>query len=281
MASSEIPSRTLFVAEIPPNITGQQFQDLFGVYSGFKDARLRRDKNNNMVGFVEFENESCAGLGKAALQGYKWSNMEEKGLLIQFSRSDAAARKPRIHQVDPVYPMAPHSNGGHARRRDVMPNFAPNEFSSGSSVMTAFNSAQLPAEASSTLFVEGLPLDAAEREVAHIFRRMPGFQSLRIIPKEVTSTHTTDQPRTYNLCFVELDNKYQATTALHQLQGYRMEKDDPRTALNVSFAKKRKKNQPATQNSQLGQPPVPNSQALPTGSASANSNSSKMDAQFN
>jgi hypothetical protein len=69
---------------------------------------------------------------------------------------------------------------------------------------------------------------------------MPGFQSLRIIPKEVT---TTPHPRTYNLCFVEFDNKYQSTAALHQLQGYRMDKDDARTSLNLSFAKKRKKNQ--------------------------------------
>lgn len=42
----------------------------------------------------------------------------------------------------------------------------------------------LPPDAVSTLYVEGLPLDATEREVSHIFRPMPGYQSLRIMPKE-------------------------------------------------------------------------------------------------
>ena len=33
---------------------------------------------------------------------------------------------------------------------------------------------QLPPDASSTLYVEGLPSDATEREVSHIFRRFEG-----------------------------------------------------------------------------------------------------------
>ena len=33
---------------------------------------------------------------------------------------------------------------------------------------------QLPLDASSTLYVEGLPPDATEREVSHIFRRFEG-----------------------------------------------------------------------------------------------------------
>ena len=37
-----------------------------------------------------------------------------------------------------------------------------------------YMSAQLPRDASSTLYVEGLPSDATEREVAHIFRRFEG-----------------------------------------------------------------------------------------------------------
>jgi len=231
--ASEIPSKTLFIAEIPPHITEQQFQDLFSGYSGFKEARLRRDKNNNIVGFVEFENESCAGLGKAALQSYKWSSVQDKGLLIQFGRTDNTRK---IRRSDRSSPNPTHnlnqlpSLNQNRRNREFTQDYNP--------VMPT------PTDATSSLFVEGLPLDATEREVAHIFRRMPGYQSLRIIPKEVTGPHA----RTYNLCFVEFDNKYQATSALHNMQGYRMEKDDPRTGLSLSFAKKRKKNHGTTGN---------------------------------
>ena len=40
----------------------------------------------------------------------------------------------------------------------------------------------LPHDATSTLYIEGLPADASEREVAHIFRRYDGhgFQSVRM-----------------------------------------------------------------------------------------------------
>lgn len=41
----------------------------------------------------------------------------------------------------------------------------------------------------------------------------------------------------YNLCFVEFDNKYQATGAMHALQGYRMDKNDTK-GLTISYAKK-------------------------------------------
>jgi len=87
----------------------------------------------------------------------------------------------------------------------------------------------LPTEASSTLYVEGLPIDATEREMSHIFRPFPGFQSLRIISK-------TMRGKVFNLCFVEFDNKAQATSAMNILQGYRMDINDVR-GLKMSYAK--------------------------------------------
>ena len=40
---------------------------------------------------------------------------------------------------------------------------------------------QLDANATNTVYVEGIPLDASEREIAHIFRPFPGFLGLRLI----------------------------------------------------------------------------------------------------
>ncbi|PKU72614.1 hypothetical protein MA16_Dca010184 [Dendrobium catenatum] len=42
----------------------------------------------------------------------------------------------------------------------------------------------LPHDASNTLFVEGLPRDATEREIAHIFRPFRGYKEVRVVKKE-------------------------------------------------------------------------------------------------
>lgn len=74
----------------------------------------------------------------------------------------------------------------------------------------------LPHEASSTLYIEGLPPDATEREVSHIFRRYEGhgFQSIRLRPIESNKNPGTNLV----LCFAEFDNAHQATVALYGLQ---------------------------------------------------------------
>jgi len=90
----------------------------------------------------------------------------------------------------------------------------------------------LPPDASNTLYVEGVPTDASEREVSHIFRPYAGYSSLRILQKESKQFPS----RMYFLCFVEFDNKYQATAAMHALQGYRMDKNDTK-GLHISYAK--------------------------------------------
>ena len=127
----------------------------------------------------------------------------------------------------------------------------------------------LPADASSTLFVEGLPADVTVREVSHIFRPFPGYQSLRIVPKESKA----DPAKVFTLCFVEYDSKYvlpsnipflsfaffscllslliclsfppfppliflrvQSYAAMQSLQGYRMD-DKDNQGLRISYAR--------------------------------------------
>eukprot|EP01103_Thecamoeba_quadrilineata_P010976 TRINITY_DN2515_c0_g1_i1.p1 TRINITY_DN2515_c0_g1~~TRINITY_DN2515_c0_g1_i1.p1 ORF type:complete len:133 (-),score=25.11 TRINITY_DN2515_c0_g1_i1:4-402(-) len=94
----------------------------------------------------------------------------------------------------------------------------------------------LPSDATHTLYIEGVPSDATEREISHIFRPFPGFQSLRLLQKESKQYPS----RSYYLCFVEFDNKYQSTVAMNALQGYRMEKTDTK-GLNILYAKTERK----------------------------------------
>ncbi|XVF12709.1 hypothetical protein REPUB_Repub08aG0142800 [Reevesia pubescens] len=73
----------------------------------------------------------------------------------------------------------------------------------------------LPPDASSTLFVEGLPSDCTRREVSHIFRPFVGYKEVRLVSKE---------PRHPGgdlliLCFVDFVSPAHAATAMDALQG--------------------------------------------------------------
>nr|XP_007152059.1 hypothetical protein PHAVU_004G098400g [Phaseolus vulgaris]ESW24053.1 hypothetical protein PHAVU_004G098400g [Phaseolus vulgaris] len=73
----------------------------------------------------------------------------------------------------------------------------------------------LPPDASSTLYVEGLPSDSTRREVAHIFRPFVGYREVRLVSKE--SKHRGGDPLI--LCFVDFANPACAATAMSALQG--------------------------------------------------------------
>ncbi|KAK6940017.1 RNA recognition motif domain [Dillenia turbinata] len=60
----------------------------------------------------------------------------------------------------------------------------------------------LPPDASSTIYVEGLPPDSTRREVAHIFRPFVGYKEVRLVTKE--SKHRGGDPLI--LCFVDFAN---------------------------------------------------------------------------
>lgn len=74
-----------------------------------------------------------------------------------------------------------------------------------------------------------MPNDATEREVSHIFRPFPGFVNARLIAKK------TREGRKFFFCFVDFENKRQASIALHTLQGYKFHNKDP-SGVRISFA---------------------------------------------
>lgn len=70
----------------------------------------------------------------------------------------------------------------------------------------------IPFNATNTVYVEGIPFDATEREVAHIFRPFPGFKSVRLIPREKKPGEKVI------FCFADFDNKMQTTIVINTLQ---------------------------------------------------------------
>ncbi|KAI0507747.1 hypothetical protein KFK09_013875 [Dendrobium nobile] len=92
----------------------------------------------------------------------------------------------------------------------------------------------LPHDASNTLFVEGLPRDATEREIAHIFRPFRGYKEVRVVKKEPKY----DGGYPVLLCFVDFTTPSFAMTAMNAVEGYKMDLHDPDSwALRLQFAK--------------------------------------------
>ena len=59
--------------------------------------------------------------------------------------------------------------------------------------------------------MEGVPIDATEREVAHIFRPFPGYLLARLLLKE------NKIGKKFYYCFVDFENKIQSTIAMQTL----------------------------------------------------------------
>ncbi|XP_015078100.1 RNA-binding protein 1-like [Solanum pennellii] len=77
----------------------------------------------------------------------------------------------------------------------------------------------LPPNASSTLYVEGLPEDCTTREVAHIFRHFGGYKEVRLVPKPSIYPGAN----TLILCFVDFLSPLHAAVAMDALQGYKFD----------------------------------------------------------
>jgi RNA recognition motif-containing protein len=74
-------------------------------------------------------------------------------------------------------------------------------------------------QATNIVYVEGLPNDVSEREVAHLFRPFPGFKSVRLITKDKKGEKSI-------LCFADFEDIIQSTICINTLQGYRFDKND-------------------------------------------------------
>lgn len=91
----------------------------------------------------------------------------------------------------------------------------------------------LPRDATATLYVEGIPSDASERELAHLFRPFDGFEAARLVP------HEGRNGRKMYLCFAEFRSPGEAFASMQVLHNYDMDPREPGTKrLRMSFARK-------------------------------------------
>jgi len=107
----EAESITLFVADIPFNIQESDFIALFQDHPEFITGRLRVDKNQNRVGFVDFESTTGAAMARERFQGHKFNDAHE-GLNIHFSKPQNAKPKRRVDGAGGRPGVAPGAPGG-------------------------------------------------------------------------------------------------------------------------------------------------------------------------
>jgi len=246
-ASIETPSTCLFVSGLDPEMSENDFASIFQNCQGVNGTRIKFDKNNNLIGFVDFDSEDNAVTIKNRFDSGKFQPLSNGSYDVHFARptrnrqgaDNSAGRASRNNN-------SRNNQGGnyndYSRGRNQgnnmgggggYNNYNSMPYAGPYSGMGGGNSA-LPNNAASTLYVEGVSHDATDREVAHIFRPFPGFQSVRTSVRE--SRKYPDS--TYLLCFVEFDNPHLATNAMQMLQGYKFDlnKKDGSRGLRISYA---------------------------------------------
>ncbi|XP_073145903.1 RNA-binding protein 2-like [Henckelia pumila] len=157
---------------------------------------------------------------------------EEGSQYGQMGLGNAAGR------VIPAFHLQDHLAIKHLE--DVAPELALNDRSTGfgpppiNRITVPREIIPLPPDASSTLYIEGLPPNSTRREVAHIFRPFVGYKEVRLVRKE--SKHRGGDPLI--LCFVDFGDPACAATALSALQGYKVDEEDPDSPyLRLQFSK--------------------------------------------
>ena len=86
----------------------------------------------------------------------------------------------------------------------------------------------VPSDATSCVFIDGLPADISKRELAHIFRPFQGFIGLRTLTKERSNRSNEKVTKV----FVNFVDELAATAALQLLYGYKFDLDDPETMVS-------------------------------------------------
>lgn len=260
---------SLYVCQIPSNVTKDDIINIFHEVDGYIDTRIKTMSDKGKIAFIDFENETNANFAKETLQGFKFSE-GDKGLIIKISENSKNKNKnfsSKKRRRDENRFDRNRFDNKHNRYDNYNNNFSGN-FNNNNVTNDLLNSLNLDAKnlelfqtllakinnnnnhnnsynynnnnknfndliqsyskdflislknnATNIVYVEGIPLDASEREVSHIFRPFPGFKKLRLINKEKNGENTV-------LCFVDFENVVQSTICINTLQGYRFSKDD-------------------------------------------------------
>ncbi len=120
-ASCEMTT-TLFVANLPDWLPDEDFSREFDQLDGVSATRVKRDRNRNIVGFVDFVSSEAADAARAMYDG--WQGWSSKGLRIQLAskrrnappQQQHPAPAPASNEYDPFGPPQTASSAPDAGR---------------------------------------------------------------------------------------------------------------------------------------------------------------------
>ena len=76
---------SLYICEIPKNVTKQDIENIFCEFDGYKETRMKgNDIDKRKIAFVDYQSESNARFALETLNGFKFS-VNDKGIFIKFS----------------------------------------------------------------------------------------------------------------------------------------------------------------------------------------------------
>ncbi|CAM9107186.1 unnamed protein product [Scytosiphon promiscuus] len=278
MGDRDTPSSCLFVSDLPSDVTEKELERLFAGCHGFDSCRVRKDKNEHDVGFVDFCDTESASIAKDRFKGHDFRGHSIAVCYARPARKRQRPERPDSRDMDGGggggdtrnYQLS-QGGGGHHRTPSgsaatgglpaslagVNPGYlgigGMGHGMGGMHAAQAYGMATprlmqmsamglplgLPNDAHHTLYVEGIPGDVTERELAHIFRPFPGYISLRLRAKGGRSLGTTSSSASVGaICFVEFESGYHATVAKMGAADYRLDKVDRNSAvLRIEYAK--------------------------------------------
>ena len=70
---------SLYVCDIPQNITKEELEKVFSQFNGFHEVRLAKDKNRQRIAFVDYDTPQAAEYAMSSTIGYRLSN-SNKGI---------------------------------------------------------------------------------------------------------------------------------------------------------------------------------------------------------
>lgn len=85
-ASGQKTNVSLYVCDIPQNITKEELDSVFKCFGGFNEVRLARDKNRQRIAFVDYECEADAAYAMNSLKGFRFHGTT-KGITVRFSEN--------------------------------------------------------------------------------------------------------------------------------------------------------------------------------------------------
>ena len=89
---------SLYVCDIPQNITKEELEKVFSQFNGFHEVRLAKDKNRQRIAFVDYDTPQAAEYAMSSTIGYRPAH-SNKGISKSYFTAHFVEIKSSIHLI--------------------------------------------------------------------------------------------------------------------------------------------------------------------------------------